>query len=376
MSRVAEGAAADGGDNTLLRISSLHKSFDGAPAVDDISLTIERGEFFALLGPSGCGKTTILRMIAGFEEPDHGTIELEGQSLAGVPPHRRPVNTMFQSYALFPHRTVEGNVAFGLEQEGAKRDEIRQRVHDALAMVQMESFAKRRIEQLSGGQRQRAALARSLVKQPKLLLLDEPLAALDKNLRQQTQFELVNIQEQLGLAFIIVTHDQEEAMTVASRIAVMRQGHIEQVAPPAEIYENPLSRYVAEFIGEINILPGHWLAEGSVHSEQLGVDLKAREVAGVVADAPVWLALRPEKIHISKEPPTDKDWNHVKARVEEIGYLGNLSIYHLRAGPEGENAVPLTVATMNSRRETKQPVTWEDEVYASWHIDSSLVLTH
>ena len=372
----AEAGAADDGDKALLRISSLHKSFDGSVAVDDVSLTIERGEFFALLGPSGCGKTTILRMIAGFEQPDQGTIELEGQSLAGVPPHRRPVNTMFQSYALFPHRTVEGNVAFGLEQEGARKDEIRQRVHDALAMVQMESFARRRIEQLSGGQRQRVALARSLVKQPKLLLLDEPLAALDKNLRQQTQFELVNIQEQLGLAFIIVTHDQEEAMTVASRIAVMKQGRIEQIAPPAEIYEYPLSRYVAEFIGEINILPGHWRAGGGVHSEQLGIDLKAREVAGVVADAPVWLALRPEKIQISKEPPTDKDWNHVKARVEEIGYLGNLSIYHLRAGPQGDKAVPLTVSIMNSRRETRKPATWEDEVYASWHIDSAIVLPH
>ena len=370
----AESVAA-AGDNTLLRISSLRKSFGGTPAVDDISLTIERGEFFALLGPSGCGKTTILRLIAGFEQPDQGTIELEGRSLAGVPPHRRPVNTMFQSYALFPHRTVEGNVAFGLEQEGIRRDEIRQRVHDALAMVQLESFGKRRIEQLSGGQRQRVALARCLVKQPKLLLLDEPLAALDKNLRQQTQFELVNIQEQLGVAFIIVTHDQEEAMTVASRIAVMRHGRIEQNAAPAEIYENPLSRYVAEFIGEINILPGRWLAEGGVHSEALGVNLQARGVAGVTADTPVWIALRPEKIQISIEQPTDKNWNCVKARVEEIGYLGNLSIYHLQAGPRGDKAVSLTVATMNSRRETRKLVTWEDEVYASWHIDSALVLT-
>ncbi|MFZ0990238.1 MAG: ABC transporter ATP-binding protein, partial [Xanthobacteraceae bacterium] len=240
----------------LLRIEAVSKRFGAFTAVDQLSLDVFQGEFFALLGPSGCGKTTLLRLIAGFEQPSSGRILLDGVDLASVPPHRRPVNMMFQSYALFPHLSVEANIAFGLKQEGLPKSEIATRVADMLALVKLENFGRRKPHELSGGQRQRVALARSLVKRPRVLLLDEPMAALDKKLRGETQFELMDLQRRLDLTFVIVTHDQSEAMTVADRIAVMDRGRLMQVAPPAEIYEQPNSRWVADFIGSINLFEG------------------------------------------------------------------------------------------------------------------------
>src|SRR5262249_5788861 len=261
--RLISGAArrgfapwSDPAARPLVRFEAVAKRFGDASAVDRVSLDIFDREFFALLGPSGCGKTTLLRMLAGFERPSEGRILLDGVDIVDVPPHRRPVNMMFQNYALFPHLTVAGNVAFGLRQEGLPKAEIDARVHDMLALVKLEGFAARKPQQLSGGQRQRVALARALVKRPRVFLLDEPLAALDRKLREQTRFELMDLQHKFGLTFIIVTHDREEAMTVADRIGVMDQGRLVQVATPSEIYEQPNSRWIADFLGDVNLLEG------------------------------------------------------------------------------------------------------------------------
>ena len=317
-----------------LAIAGVSKRFGATAAVDGVSLAIARGEFFALLGPSGCGKTTLLRLLAGFETPDGGTIRLDGVDLAALPPYRRPVNMMFQSYALFPHMTVAGNVAFGLRQERVKRAEIEARVTEALALVELSPLARRKPHQLSGGQQQRVALARSLVKRPRLLLLDEPLAALDRKLREQTQFELMAIQRRVGITFMIVTHDQDEAMTVADRIAVMDRGRIVQVAAPAEIYETPRSRYVAEFIGDVNIFEGR---ARQVGADAVAIDLPGAP-AGLAAPAPVerpargdavLLAVRPEKIEITPGPPPGAD-NVMAGVVAEIAYLGSTSTYRVR----------------------------------------------
>src|SRR5437660_7127366 len=296
---------ADRNLQPLLRIEVVSKRFGEFLAVNQLSLEVYQGEFFALLGPSGCGKTTLLRLIAGFEQPSTGRILLDGVDLAPVPPHRRPVNLMFQSYALFPHLTVEGNIAFGLKQEGLPKAEIASRVDEMLALVRLEGFAKRKPQHLSGGQRQRVALARSLIKRPRVLLLDEPLAALDKKLRSETQFELMQLQESLGLTFVIVTHDQQEAMTVAGRIAVMDHGRLVQVATPQEIYERPTSRWVADFIGEINLIEGSVTEvgrSGTVVASAAG-RLRALSPADVKAGDVVWVALRPEKVRIAHEPP-------------------------------------------------------------------------
>ncbi len=357
-----------------VEISRVTKRFGDFVAVDDISLNIYQREFFSLLGPSGCGKTTLLRMLAGFEMPSQGQILLEGEDMSGVPPYQRPVNMMFQSYALFPHMNVEKNIAFGLRQDGVPKPEIERRVAEVIEMVQLNAFARRKPHQLSGGQRQRVALARSLVKKPKMLLLDEPLGALDKNLRTQTQFELMNIQEETGITFVIVTHDQEEAMTVSSRIAVMDHGKIVQVSTPAELYEYPNSRYVAEFIGEVNTLEGRVSArEGDhllVQSQEAGCTIKTGPSADEPAGRQVWIALRPEKVQIAPDPPPDTTTNCLSGEVWDIGYLGNLSIYHVKL----DSGKMVTATQANRTRLIERPITWEDRVYLTWPPDAAVVL--
>jgi putrescine transport system ATP-binding protein len=339
---------ADRNAQPLLRMEAVSKKFGEFAAVDQLSLEIFQGEFFALLGPSGCGKTTLLRLVAGFEQPSAGRILLDGVNLAPVPPHRRPVNMMFQSYALFPHLTAEANVAFGLKQEGLPKAEIAERVADMLALVKLETFGRRKPHELSGGQRQRVALARSLVKRPRVLLLDEPMAALDKKLRGETQFELMDLQRRLGLTFIIVTHDQSEAMTVADRIAVMDRGRLIQVAPPAAIYEQPSSRWVADFIGNVNLFEGR---VGNPNTTVEGTALgQLRVTGGINAEvgSTVWVAVRPEKIRLARyeTAPADRPntENGVAAIVVDIGYLGDLSLYRLRT----EAGVLLQAAIANT----------------------------
>jgi putrescine transport system ATP-binding protein len=357
-----------------IRIVNVTKTFGDFVAVDNMSLDIYQREFFSLLGPSGCGKTTLLRMLAGFERPTSGRIELDGVDMSAVPPYERPVNMMFQSYALFPHMTVEENIAFGLRQDGVPKEERNRRVEEMLALVQLSKFAKRKPHQLSGGQRQRVALARSLVKKPKMLLLDEPLGALDKKLREQTQFELMNIQEQVGITFVIVTHDQEEAMTVSSRIAVMNHGRIAQVATPTEIYEYPNSRYVAEFIGDVNVLEGRLTEVAADHvvitSTEADTQIYVDRGTSAASGSTVWVAVRPEKIDVALTPPEQPDYNCIKGTVWDIGYLGNLTIYHVKL----ENGKRVTAAVANRRRLRDKPITWNDEVYLTWAPDSAVVL--
>ncbi|WP_376962252.1 polyamine ABC transporter ATP-binding protein [Azospirillum sp. A26] len=366
----------DAGQTPYVRIEKVTKTFGDFVAVDEVSLSIYRNEFFALLGGSGSGKTTLLRMLAGFEQPTEGRIYIDGVDMAGIPPYERPVNMMFQSYALFPHMTVEQNVAFGLKQDGVAKAEIRDRVTEMLGMVQLSAFGKRRPHQLSGGQRQRVALARSLVKRPKLLLLDEPLGALDKKLRERTQFELVNIQEKLGVTFIVVTHDQEEAMTMSSRIAVMNHGVIAQVGTPTEIYEYPHNRFVAEFIGSINMFDGRVVStEGDqvlVASEEAGCELLISHATPAPAGSPVSVAIRPEKIALSKEPVAAGDGrNTTTGIVREIAYLGDVSIYLVQL-PTGKT---VRVTAPNVTRRTEMPITWEDEVTLTWRPFAGVVLT-
>ncbi|PWR20797.1 ABC transporter ATP-binding protein [Zavarzinia compransoris] len=357
-----------------IRIVNVTKTFGDFVAVDNLTLDIYQREFFSLLGPSGCGKTTLLRMLAGFERPTAGRIELDGVDMSAVPPYERPVNMMFQSYALFPHMTVEDNIAFGLRQDGVPKEERARRVEDMLNLVQLTKFGKRKPHQLSGGQRQRVALARSLVKKPKMLLLDEPLGALDKKLREQTQFELMTIQEQVGITFVIVTHDQEEAMTVSSRIAVMNHGRIAQVATPAEIYEYPNSRYVAEFIGDVNVLEGRLAEVASDHviitSAEADTHIYVDRGTSAASGATVWVAVRPEKIDVALTPPEQPEYNCIKGAVWDIGYLGNLTIYHVKL----ENGKKVTAAVANRRRLRDRPITWNDEVYLTWAPDSAVVL--
>src|SRR5476651_1290058 len=316
----------------LLRIEAVSKRFDDATAVDRLSLDIYEREFFALLGPSGCGKTTLLRMLAGFERPSEGRILLDGEDIADVPPHRRPVNMMFQSYALFPHLTVAGNVAFGLKQEGLPKPEIDARVHEMLALVKLESFGARKPHQLSGGQRQRVALALALVKRPRVFLLDEPLAALDRKLREETRFELMELQLKLGVTFIIVTHDREEAMTVADRIGVMDRGQLAQVATPSEIYEQPNSRWVADFIGDVNLLEGRIAATGSemLIDSPLGGRLRVAQSLDTAVGVTAWVAVRPEKMKISTVEPTAVQENCFAGKVLDIGYFGDMSVYKVK----------------------------------------------
>ena len=361
----------DPNQRPLLRIEVLTKRFGGIAVVDHLSLDVYEGEFFALLGPSGCGKTTLLRLIAGFERPNTGRILLDGADLAPVPPHRRPVNMMFQSYALFPHLTVEGNVAFGLKQEGLPKHEIAQRVADMLALVKLERYGSRKPHQLSGGQRQRVALARCLVKRPRVLLLDEPMAALDKKLRGETQFELMELQRELGLTFVIVTHDQSEAMLVADRIGVMDRGRLMQVAPPEAIYERPNSRWVADFVGDINLFEGR-LGEDcqSVEGTAAG---RVRAAAKVDAEPGkvVWAAVRPEQVRIAREPPLPGLDNCVPGTVLDIGYLGDTSIYQVRV----RDGSLVKAAIANVGRGAGRAVTFDDQVWLSWPPEAAIVLT-
>jgi putrescine transport system ATP-binding protein len=360
----------------LIEFRNVVKRFGDFTALAGVSLGIYEREFFALLGPSGCGKTTLMRMLAGFEQPTEGQVLLGGVELTGMPPHKRPVNMMFQSYALFPHMTVEKNIAFGLEMDKLPKGEIESRVQEMLRMVKLEAFAKRKPNQLSGGQRQRVALARSLAKKPKVLLLDEPLGALDKKLREETQFELIDLQMNLGITFLIVTHDQEEAMTLADRIAVMDQGRLVQVAPPSVIYEQPSTRYVADFIGDINILegavagtdrPGLIRLDGCHTGNPVEVETDVAAPAGGKA----WFAVRPEKVRISLDPPASGPVNTAQGEVWDIGYIGDVSVYHVRLA--GGATVRATVA--NTQRLVERPITWEDKVWLSWTPDSGVLLT-
>jgi putrescine transport system ATP-binding protein len=360
-----------------VRIENVTKRFGDFVAVNNVSLKIYKGEIFCLLGGSGCGKSTLLRMMAGFETPSSGSIYLDGQDMAGVPPYERPVNMMFQSYALFPHMTVEKNIAFGLEQEkGLSRLDIASRVTDILEIVKLGQFASRRPHQLSGGQRQRVALARALVKRPKLLLLDEPLGALDKKLREATQFELINIQEQLGVTFIVVTHDQEEAMTLASRIGVMNRGEIVQIGTPTEIYEFPMTKFVADFIGSVNMFEGQLVEDlpdrARIRSDELGGVIYVDHGISSAPGAIVWAAVRPEKINILRQPPADTSENCVKGIVKEIAYMGDVSIYLVKI--DTGKTIRVTLPNVE-RLSDDERILWDETVWLTWHGSSPVVVT-
>ena len=356
----------------FISIRGITKRFGAFTAVDDVSLDIFRGELFCLLGGSGCGKSTLLRMLAGFETPTEGAVLIDGQDMARVPPDKRPTNMMFQSYALFPHMTVEKNVAYGLLREGKSKREAYAHVAEMLKLVKLEPQAKRKPHQLSGGQRQRVALARSLIKQPKLLLLDEPLAALDKKLREETQFELIRIQETLGVTFIVVTHDQDEAMTLATRIGVMDEGQIRQVGEPREIYEAPNSKFVADFIGSVNLFEGRVDAAAPdlmrIRTDELGPVVTTPR-SGLTRNQQVWIALRPERISLSRTRP-ETAANVMPGVVQEVGYMGHVSNFRVRL----DSGRVIRVSQPNQLRD-EDPISWDEPVFTSWSPAAARVLT-
>lgn len=359
----------------IVQISNLTKQYDDARAVDNVDLNIYAGELFAILGGSGSGKTTLLRMLAGFERPTAGRILIDGADMTSVAPYERPVNMMFQSYALFPHMNVQQNVAYGLRKDRVPATQIKERVQAMLDMVKLSALANRKPHRLSGGERQRVALARALVKRPKLLLLDEPLAALDKKLREHTQFELMNLQDELGITFIVVTHDQEEAMTLSTRIAVMNDGRFEQVGTPGEVYEYPANRFIADFVGTINLLEATVIDSHSgrvrLQCDQAQTELVAEFPGQPASDRQHWVAVRPEKIFIDKEPPSADDRTVLKGVVLDLGYFGNLSLYKVQL-PGG---LVLQVSAQNRRRSAVRTLEWDDEVYISWDIASAILLS-
>jgi len=355
-------------------IERVSKTYGGFTAVDDVSLSIFKGEMFALVGASGCGKTTLLRMLAGFAEPTAGRMLIDGVPMSGVPPYERPVNMMFQSYALFPHMTVERNVGYGISRMKMDAATRNSRIHEALEMVQLASVATRKPHQLSGGQRQRVALARALIRRPKVLLLDEPLSALDKKLREQTQFELMDLQYKVGITFIVVTHDQDEAMALATRIAVMDHGKVVQVGTPSQIYEFPASRFVADFVGTTNLFEGTVVScePGviTVHCPETGCDLLVDEDGRFAPGQRVWVALRPEKIRLGKQPPAGARVNQLRGMVWELGYLGNRSTYRIKT----TSGKLVTAFSQNERRTSEWAIDWSDEVFVSWDADAAVLL--
>jgi putrescine transport system ATP-binding protein len=355
-------------------IDGVSKTYGNFTAVDDVTLRIYKGEMFALVGASGCGKTTLLRMLAGFTRQSSGTLSIDDVEMTPVPPHERPVNMMFQSYALFPHMTVERNVGYGIKRLPLDDETKRRRVREALDMVQLGHLAQRKPHQLSGGQRQRVALARALIRRPKVLLLDEPLSALDKKLREQTQFELMDLQYQVGITFIVVTHDQDEAMALATRIAVMDRGKVVQVGTPAEIYEFPRSRFVADFVGTTNLFEGTvTTCEAgltTVFCSEIGCDLLVDDVGRFGPGQRVWVALRPEKIRLSKQPEPAQRCNQLRGTVHQLGYLGNRCTYQIRT-TQGKL---VTVFAQNERRTSEWSIDWSDEVYVTWKADAAVLL--
>jgi putrescine transport system ATP-binding protein len=371
---LAERPWLDPAANGQILIEGVTKTYGTHTAVDNVSLKIYKGEMFALVGASGCGKTTLLRMLAGFADPSDGRILIDGVDMAAVPPHERPVNMMFQSYALFPHMTVEGNVGYGLRRMPLDAKVKQQRVAEALEMVQLGALGERRPHQLSGGQRQRVALARALIRRPKVLLLDEPLSALDKKLREQTQFELMDLQYKLGITFIVVTHDQDEAMALASRIAVMDKGQVVQVGTPAEIYEFPRSRFVADFVGTTNFFESTVIScePGLVRVQcaETGCELLVDDSGSFTPGQRVWVALRPEKARLGKEPVNAARVNQLRGIVWELGYLGNRSTYQIKT----TSGKVVTVFAQNERRTSQAAIDWSDEVFVSWSADAAVLL--
>ncbi len=367
----------------IISVRNVTKRFGNLAAVDNVSLDIMAGEFFVLLGPSGCGKTTLMRMIAGFELPTEGQVLIDGQDMAGIPPNKRPVNMVFQSYAVFPHMTVADNVAYGLKIAGVSKAEVKTRVEEALELVSMGGLGQRKPDQLSGGQRQRVALARSLIMRPKVLLLDEPLSALDAKLRAQMQFELAELQDNVGITFVTVTHDQDEALSMASRIAVINKGQVAQLATPSDLYEYPANRFVADFVGSVNIFEGKLTLDepdkAAVDCPGLGKVYLNHGVTGPHG-ADVWVALRPEKMYLHvqgkgdavKEASRDAPEGHNFARglIKGMSYLGDITLYEIQL----ESGAMIRVSRPNLSRHDQEDFTWDDKVSMHWRADSPVVL--